>query len=127
MANTILVIDDELDILTLAIARLETSGYNVLKAETAEEGLAILKKKRPDLILLDILLPGMQGDELCRMLKKDSRLKSIPVILFTASIVRVPAKIKEIGADDYIIKPFEPDMLIYKIKRLIDHIPGIVR
>ena len=127
MANTILVIDDELDILTLAIARLETSGYNVLKAETAEEGLAILKKKRPDLILLDILLPGMHGDELCRMLKKDSGLKSIPVILFTASIVRVPAKIKEIGADDYIIKPFEPDMLIYKIKRLIDHIPGIVR
>lgn len=127
MANTILVIDDELDILTLAIARLETSGYNVLKAETAEEGLAILKKKRPDLILLDILLPGMQGDELCRILKKDSGLKSIPVILFTASIVRVQAKIKEIGADDYIIKPFEPDMLIYKIKRLIDHIPGIVR
>lgn len=119
MAKTILVVDDELDILALAIARLEASGYGVLQATNSEEALDILGRTKPDLILLDLLLPRMQGDELCKKLKSDPKLKDIPILLFTASTIRVPSKYKEMGANDYILKPFEPDELLYKIKRLL--------
>lgn len=119
MAKKIMIIDDEPDILRLAIVRLETSGYEVIKAVDSEEALEILKKTRPDLILLDLLLPKMQGDELCVKLKSDAKTKDIPIILFTASVLRVPSKVREMGADDYIVKPFEPEELLYKIKRFI--------
>lgn len=119
MKKKILIIDDEPDILTLAVARLETSGYQVLKAVDSEEAIEIMKTERPDLILLDLLLPNMQGDELCKKLKSDPNFKDIPIVLFTASIVRVPAKVKDMGADDYILKPFTPEDLLFKIRRFV--------
>jgi len=119
MAKKILVVDDEPDILKLAVMRLESSGYEVLMAQTGEETLELLEKTTPDLILLDLLLPKMQGDVLCKKIKSDPKLKHIPVILFTASSIRVPARVGEIGADDYIVKPFEPDELLFKIKKFI--------
>ncbi len=119
MAKKILVIDDEPDILKLAIIRLEASGYEVLMAEDSEEALEKLKTTVPDLILLDLLLPKMQGDVLCKKIKSDPELKHIPIIIFTASAIRVPAKVGEMGADDYIVKPFEPDNLLFKIKKFI--------
>lgn len=124
MAQKILIVDDEPDILELAVIRLEASGFEVLKSKTSEEALEVLGRVKPDLVLLDLLLPEMQGDELCRKLKSDPRYKSIPVLLFTASTLRVPAKVREMGADDYIVKPFEPDELLYKIKRLIKKTNG---
>lgn len=120
MAKKILLVDDEPDILTVTITRLETSDYEVLVAKDSEEALEMLKKDAdPDLILLDLLLPRMQGDELCKKLKSDSKFKHIPIILFTASTIRVPIKVGDIGADDYICKPFESEELLGKIKKFI--------
>lgn len=81
----------------------------------------IIQKAPPDLILLDLLLPKMQGDQLCKKLKSDDKFKNIFIIIFTASVIRLglPEKIKEMGADDCIMKPFEPEELLGKIKRFI--------
>ena len=119
MAKKVLVVDDEADILKLAVIRLEAAGYEVLKVASSEEALKMLEQNRPDLILLDMILPDMQGDEFCKKVKEDPALKKIPVILFTATIIGVPEKAREIGADDYIFKPFEPEELLFKIKKFI--------
>jgi len=121
MAKKILVVDDEPDLLDLATVRLKKIGYEIIAAVDAEEAAAWLQNDIPDLILLDLLLPKMQGDEFCKKLKSDDRYKHIPIILFTASIVRpsLPEKIKEMGADDCIMKPFEPQELIGKVKKFI--------
>lgn len=121
MAKKILVIDDEPDIMDVSTVRLKHLGYEIIPAIDAEEGIALLEKIRPDLILLDLLLPKMQGDELCKRLKADDRFKNIPIILFTASAIRptLPDLIKELGANACIMKPFEPDDLLSKIKKFI--------
>lgn len=116
--KTILVVDDEPDLLELVSFRLERSGFRILYSPDAETALEILKTQLPDLILLDLLLPKLQGDELCKILKKDDRLKDIPVLIFTASIIRVPNNFKSIGADDYLLKPFDAEELIMKINTL---------
>ena len=121
MAKRILVVDDEPDILDVATIRLRHLGYEIIPAVDAEEALAILQNDIPDLILLDLLLPKMQGNELCRKLKSDDKFKKIPIILFTASAIRpfIFSKIEEIGADDCIFKPFEPEELLGKVKKFI--------
>ena len=121
MAKKILVVDDEPDILDVATVRLRYVGYEIITAIDAEDALVVLQKNIPDLILLDLLLPKMQGDELCKKLKSDDKYKNIPIILFTASVIRpsLPELIKEMGADDCIAKPFEPKDLLDKIKRFI--------
>lgn len=121
MPKKILIVDDEADIFTVEQIRLKSLGYEIIGAEDAESALEFLKKGLPDLILLDLLLPKMQGDELCKKLKTDEHFKNIPIILFTASAIRtdVPEKMKEMGADDYVLKPFEPQELIGKIKKYI--------
>jgi len=121
MAKKILVVDDEPDMLDLATVRLKKLGYEIIEAIDAEEALAILQKEAPDLILLDLLLPKMQGDELCKKIKSDDKIKNIPIILFTAGAVfsGFSEKLKEIGADDCIMKPFEPGELLSKVKKFI--------
>ena len=120
MAKKILIVEDEPDILSLAIIRLRTSGYEILTARDGEEALEVIKTgAAPDLILLDMLLPKIRGDVVCRKLKSDPRTKHIPVIIFTASVVRITEKIMDIGADDYVLKPFEPEDLLGKIRGLI--------
>lgn len=118
MHKKILVVDDEPDLLELVTFRLEKSGFRIIYASDAETALEILKTEIPDLILLDLLLPKLQGDDLCRMLKKDKKYKKIPILIFTASIVRVPSNFASMGAEDYILKPFEADVLIDKINKL---------
>ncbi len=119
MTNKILLIEDELDLAEVTKIRLKNSGYEVISAVNSEEAFAFLQRDIPDLILLDLLLPGMQGEEVCKKLKCDDRLKTVPVILFTASASNIPKVAKEIGADDYIMKPFEPEDLLSKIKKFI--------
>jgi len=121
MTKRILVVDDEPDIMDIATVRLKHVGYEIIPAVDAEEALAFLQKDTPDLILLDLLLPKMQGDELCKKLKSDDRYKNIPIVLFTASTIRssLPESIKEMGADDCIVKPFSPEELLEKVKRFI--------
>jgi len=121
MAKRILIVDDEPDILDLATVRLKKIGYEIIKAVDAEEAIGIIQKTTPDLILLDLLLPKMQGDEFCKKLKSDDKFKNIPVILFTASAIRtsLPGEVEEMGADDCIIKPFDPEELLGKVKKFI--------
>jgi len=119
MPKMILIVDDEPDVLMLTAKNLELFDYEVLKAGSGEAALKLLQKHKPDLILLDLLLPTMQGDTLCKQLKSDDNFKHIPIVLFTASANNISRKIAETKADDYIIKPFEIDDLVEKIKKYI--------
>ena len=121
MTKKILVVDDELDVLDLVTIRLKNAGYETIEAVDAEEAMDIIQKTPPDLVLLDLLLPKMQGDELCKKLKSDDKYKNIPVILFTASAIRpaLSEEIKAIGADDCVLKPFDPEDLLSKVKEFI--------
>ncbi|MDD5108339.1 MAG: response regulator [Candidatus Omnitrophica bacterium] len=119
MAKKILIIDDEPDILRLAAIRLEASGYKLTEATDSEKALKLLEKEIPDLILLDLLLPKMQGGEFCKKLKSDTRFKNIPIVFFTANVTGIADIVKETGAQDYIIKPFEPEELLSTITKFI--------
>ena len=119
MDKTILIVDDEADVLSLLRIRLEAVGYKVLSASSGEKALELLEKNKPDLILLDLLLPRMQGEEVCQWLKSDHKLKHIPVIVLTAHTTRIKETANKICANDYVLKPFEPGELLFKIKKLI--------
>jgi two-component system alkaline phosphatase synthesis response regulator PhoP len=115
MAKRILVVDDEPDLLKVAAFRLKKSGYEVLIATDGQLALDLLKTNTPDLILLDLVLPKVNGEQVLNMIKDDERLQNIPVILFTASVERI----KKMAADDYLIKPFETKDLLEKVKKFI--------
>jgi len=117
----ILITDDEPDIVKVIRFRLVKMGYEVVIAVNGREGLEMARTIKPDLVLLDFRMPFLNGDEVCKEIKKDQSTKHIPVILMTASIQNaLEEDIKSMGADDYILKPFEPEELIQKIKKLID-------
>lgn len=120
MTKKILVVDDEPDMVTMLKLRLEKDGYEVVTASTGEECLKAAKDENPDLVLLDILLPGMSGLEVSKRLKKDKITKNIPIIMVTALIGKdAEAKAMERGADYFISKPFDPEELSAKIKRVL--------
>jgi OmpR family response regulator RpaB len=117
----ILVVDDEPGILKVTSIRLEKLGYNVLTAVDGKEALDTIRSENPDLVLLDLVMPFMNGAEVCEQIKNDEKLKHIPIILFTASGsgAMTAEKIKKIGADDYIVKPFEPEELAGKVEEIL--------
>jgi DNA-binding response OmpR family regulator len=116
----ILVIDDETDLTEMLVLRLEANGYQVISACNGQEGLDKARTEKPDLIILDLMLPKIDGYKVCRMLKFDERYRHIPIILFTARAQELDIKLgKEVGADAYIIKPFEPDILLSKVAELL--------
>jgi CheY-like chemotaxis protein len=119
--QTILVIDDEPDILKVTSIRLRKLGYNVLTAVDGKQGLDVIRSEIPDLVLLDMVMPFMNGAEVCERVRNDNALKHIPIILFTASgtAAVTDEKIKKLGADDYIIKPFEPEELAGKVEKIL--------
>jgi DNA-binding response OmpR family regulator len=119
MKKLILIIDDEIDILTLTAYRLKYEGYEVITASECESAYKLAKEQKPDLILLDIHLPGMTGFELCHQLKGDSELHHIPVLFFSASSVggNPLIKVEECKAQGYIQKPFEIECLIREITK----------
>ena len=119
----ILVIDDEGDLLVLARVRLETSGYKVLTLDGGRRALEVTKAEKPDIILLDFVMPGKNGCDVCRELKGDAETRGIPVIMFTAHYPEeeyLKVGSDEIGADDYILKPFDAQTLLDKIKHLLE-------
>ncbi len=120
MAKRIMVIDDEPDMVEVTKARLEKSGYESIVATSVEEAFALMEKGFPDLILLDMLLPKMQGEDVCIKIKSDPKLTRLPVILFTASVGDMPNVTKAVGADDFIMKPFEAEDLLDKIEKLLN-------
>ncbi len=106
--RTILIIDDEASLLATVGRRLEADGYGVLIAKTGEEGLRLAEAEQPDLILLDIMLPGMKGRDVCARLKATPATARIPVIFLTALGLADHIKAgMDLGAEDYIVKPFE--------------------
>jgi len=120
MPKKILIVDDEPDLLEVAAFRLKKSGYEVLSAADGRQALDIVKNDKPDLVLLDLRLPVIDGYDVCRRIKADDRFKNIHVILFTASAAGPASdKIGQTGADDCIIKPFESEELLKKVKKLI--------
>jgi DNA-binding response OmpR family regulator len=116
----ILVVDDEVDLVEMLIVRLEANDYEVLVAYDGQEGLDKARTLKPDLIILDIMLPKLDGYKVCRMLKFDEKYKQIPIILFTARAQESDVKLgEEVGADAYVAKPFEQNILLKKIAELI--------
>jgi len=116
----ILIIDDEADLVNMLKMRLEAAGYDVISAGDGQEGLGIIRKSKPDLVVLDLMLPGMDGYKVCGLLKNDKRYSEIPVIIFSARAQQSDMKMgEEVGADAYITKPFEPKALLDKIEELI--------
>ena len=116
----ILIIEDTEDVVMLVKMYLESHRYEVITADDGQEGLEKAKSEKPDLIVLDLMLPKINGYKVCGLLKNDSRYTKIPVILFTAKAQEKDKKLgEEVGADAYITKPFEPEILLAKIKELL--------
>ncbi|MFA6358234.1 MAG: response regulator [Candidatus Omnitrophota bacterium] len=116
----ILVVDDELDLVVMLSMRLEANEYQVSTAFDGQDALDKARTEKPDLIILDLMLPKIDGYKVCRMLKFDEKYKYIPIILFTARTQESDIKLgQEVGADAYLTKPFEPQVLLEKIKELI--------
>ena len=113
----ILVVDDEVDLVETVRFSLELEGYDVLIAYNGEEALNQARKENPDLILLDLMLPKLDGYKVCRLLKFDERYKHIPILMLTAKTQeKDKATGMETGANEYITKPFEMDELMKKVK-----------
>ena len=118
MERTILIIEDEKLIIVSTQMVLEAVGYRVESAMNGEEGIRKAKETKPDLILLDIMMPGIDGWETLTRLKRDSDLAQVPVIIFTArEHARGHQKSSEMGAAGYFRKPFEPDELIELVEK----------
>ncbi|NLC66396.1 MAG: response regulator transcription factor [Clostridium sp.] len=121
--ETILIIDDEKHIIELIEYNLKSSGYNTLHALNGKEGLSKAKTEKPSLILLDLMLPIMDGIEVCKEIRMDDDIKDIPIIMLTAKSEEVDKIIGlELGADDYITKPFSVRELLARIKAVLRRI-----
>ena len=118
--NKILLVDDEPSLVKVVSRRLESEGFEVRVAMDGEEALHQVETSRPDLIILDVMLPKMNGYEVCRKLKWDARYQKIPVLLFTAKALERDEKFGfEAGADAYVRKPFRAPELLEKIRTLL--------
>lgn len=125
MKSKILVVDDEPDAVELVAFNLRNAGFDVV---TAEDGAAALKKARsttPDLMVLDVMLPEIDGFEVCKLLRRDPATAAMPIIMLTAKAAEIDRVLGlEFGADDYLTKPFSPRELILRIKKLIQRKTG---
>ena len=118
--SKIVVIEDEVDILEVINYNLSKEGFDVCSALDGEEGLALIKKEVPNLVLLDLMLPGLDGIEICRKLKTDYSTRSIPIIMVTAKGEESDIVLGlGMGADDYMVKPFRPRELIARIRSVL--------
>ena len=131
MNETILVVDDEPKIVKLARDYLEQSGFRVVVAKDGQMALTVARHERPDLVVLDLNLPVMDGLDVCRALRRES---AVPVIMLTARVEETDRLIGlELGADDYITKPFSPRELVARVRAVLRrvqggvHQPGLVR
>lgn len=120
MAETVLVVEDETDVVDLLRYNLNKAGFTVLIANDGLQGLEQARKNRPDIVVLDLMLPGMDGLAVCKALKKDPETESIPIVMLTAK--SEPAERVnglELGADDYVTKPFSPRELVLRVQALL--------
>lgn len=113
----ILIVDDELDLVVVVRYRLESEGFVVIAANDGETAIEKVKSESPDLILLDVMMPGIDGYEVCKRLKSDDKYKDIPIIMLTAKVQKLDRETGlKLGANDYIAKPFDTADLLEKIQ-----------
>lgn len=131
---TVLVIDDEKDLVELVRYNLEKEGFTVLEARDGESGFKVAVEHKPDVIVLDLMLPELDGLELCRMLRAETRTSRIPVIMLTAKSSEFDRVVGlELGADDYVTKPFSPRELVARVKAILrrtsaqEQLPDLIR
>lgn len=118
--KTILVVEDEKDLADLVVFNLEKEGYRTLLALDGVMGLEKARDNSPDLILLDLMLPGMPGTEVCKSLKNNEKTAGIPVIMLTARSEEIDRVVGfEVGADDYVLKPFSTRELLLRVKAVL--------
>jgi DNA-binding response OmpR family regulator len=125
MNHSVLIADDEEDVIKLVGSSLKVAGFKIVEAQAGAEALEKAFDQRPSLIVLDVMLPGMSGLELCRILKNDTRTRNIPIIMLTAKAQEIDRVVGlELGADDYVTKPFSPRELVLRIKSQIRRSQG---
>ena len=116
----ILVVDDEVNITQILEFSIGAEGYEVVTAANGEEAIDKARREQPDLIILDVMMPKIDGFEACRILKANPLTKGIPVVLLTAKGRDIDKRLgQEVGATDYIVKPFSPNKLIDRIHQLL--------
>jgi two-component system phosphate regulon response regulator PhoB len=124
--ETILVVEDDENIQQLVGYNLAKAGFHVLYADNGEQALSLIKRERPELIVLDLMLPGLSGFEICKLVRKDPKTKSLPIVMLTAkSEENDMAAGLDLGADDYITKPFSPKILVSRIKAALRRKEGL--
>ncbi len=120
MKSRILVVDDEPDAIELIEFNLKGAGYDVVTAPDGDEALKKARAALPHLIILDLMLPGVDGLAVCKQLRRDERTAAIPIIMLTAKAAEIDRVLGlELGADDYVTKPFSPRELVLRVKRLL--------
>jgi len=125
MKTNILVVDDEPDLLELIDTNLTAAGFNVVSAASGREALRLARELRPQLILLDVMLPELDGLEVCKLLRHDPATRSIPIVMLTARAAEIDRVLGlELGADDYITKPFSVRELVLRVKKLLNRQPA---
>ncbi|MEJ5374965.1 MAG: response regulator [bacterium] len=118
--QTVLVVEDEEDILELVAYNMERAGFRVLKARDGEVAMGLVFREKPDLVVLDIMLPKMDGKELCRRIRQNENTRNIPIIMLTALAEEVDRIVGfELGADDYLPKPFSPKELVLRVRAIL--------
>ena len=123
MNNKILIVEDEKDIRDLIIYALQAKGYETISADDGEKALKMLKENKPDLVILDWMLPSVSGLEICRNIRRDENIKNIPIIMLTAKITEDDKILGlDSGADDYITKPFSTAELSSRVKAVLRRI-----
>jgi len=122
MPKKILLVDDEPEILEICRDYLKATGYEVVTAKDGAQGLSAFRRERPDLIVLDLMMPEMDGLDLCRAIRRES---NVPVIMLTARVEETDKLIGlELGADDYMTKPFSPRELVARVKVVLRRVSG---
>ena len=122
MTQKILVVDDELEIVKLVRAYLEHAGFSVVTANEGNQALAVFRHERPNLVILDLNLPGLDGLDVCRALRRDA---DIPIIMLTARLEETDRLIGlELGADDYVVKPFSPREIVARVRAVLRRAEG---
>lgn len=127
-SETILVIEDEKNIAELIRYNLEQEGFRVLTAAKGQSGLETAQREKPDLLILDLMLPELGGLEICKILKNDPKTKTLPIIMLTAKGTEADKVVGlELGADDYITKPFSPRELVARIKAVLRRVREVAQ
>jgi len=120
MSSRVLIVEDELDIRELVVHHLKREGYQVSAASSGEEALRQVQAAPPDLVLLDLMMPAMDGLEVCRRLRQDPATAMLPIVMLTAKGDEVDRVLGlEIGADDYVVKPFSPKELVARVRAVL--------